>query len=163
MKSYGSHDFASMDTIPPGTNEFCGKLNSGELVRFVPIKKDALGRKRFLSKYRAVSEVASIQQLFGLYTDSQNEYAVMEDLQGPESPYEMLGNSFLANGKATVADLSRNQRVLLCYRVACLVQFLHSREFIVKVISDKSIFVRKQSEGLFPTLTDLDETRSVIQ
>jgi serine/threonine protein kinase len=163
VRSYGSHDFASLDTIPPGTKEFCGQLMSGELVRFVPIKKDSLGRKRFLSKYKAVSEVASIQQLFGLYTHLQNEYAVMEDLEGPQTPYELLGNSFSTNGKASVVDLLRNQRILLCHRVACIVQFLHSRDFIVKVISDKSIFVRKQHEELVPTLTNLDETRSVSQ
>lgn len=162
VRIYGSQDFARLDTIPSGTKEFCGTLTSGELVRFVPIKKDSLGRKRFLSKYRAVSGVASIQQLFGLYTQSHNEYAVMEDLHGPETPYEMLGNSFSANGNASVVHLSGNQRVLLCYRVACIVQFLHSREFIVKVISDKNIFVRKLHGGLVPTLADLDETRSVL-
>lgn len=163
MNIYGTNDFARMDPIPPGTKEFCGTLKTGELVRFIAIKKDGLERKKFLSKYRAVSEVASIQRLFGLYTHSPNEYAVMEELQDPRTPYEMLRNSFSTNGRASVADLSKNQRVLLCHRVACLVQFLHSREFIVKVISDKNIFVRKQGEGLVPTLADLDETRFVNQ
>jgi hypothetical protein len=87
----------------------------------------------------------------------------MEDLQSAESPYVVLREAFTANDKASVADLSRNHRVLLCHQVASLVRFLHSREFVVKVISDKSIYVRKEGDCLVPTLANLEEVRSVIQ
>ena len=154
-------DIDTVQTTSPGLREFSGKLKTGDLVRFIPIRQDSTMKKRILSTYRALSGTASIQRFYGLYKNEIGEYAVMEELEGPESPFIRLDEAFTENAKASVAQLSRNQRVLLCHEISLIVLYLHSLGFVVKIISDKSIFVRKDQKCFVPLFTDLEQARSV--
>lgn len=84
----------------------------------------------------------------------------MEELEDG-SPFVRLDKAYTANSKASVIEISRNQRVLLCYEISLIVWYLHSLKFVVKVISDKSVFVRKSDDCLVPVLTNLEQARSV--
>ena len=84
----------------------------------------------------------------------------MEELQGDESPFVRLDDAYTTNNKASVVELSRNQRLLLCYEISLIILYLHEQGFVAKVISDKSIFVRKIDDCLVPVLTNLEQARS---
>lgn len=136
-------------------------MKSGELVRFVPIQKDSTRKTKLLSTYGALSGAASIQKFYGLFKTNDLEYAVMEELQGDDSPFVRLDGAYTPTSKASVTELSRNQRILLCHDISQIVLYLHNHRFVVKVISDKSIFVMKNNDSLVPVLTNLEQARSV--
>ena len=154
-------DIATGDVPLTGTREFGGTLKSGALVRFVPIKKDSTRRTKLLLTYGALCGAASIQTLHGLFTANDVEYAVMDELEGEETPFVRLDGAYTANSKASVTGLSRNQRILLCHDISQIVLYLHNLGFVVKVVSDKSIFVMKNNDSLVPVLANLEQARSV--
>jgi len=154
-------DVATGKIPSTGSREFSGTLKSGESVRFIPIRKESTQKKRLLSIYGILSNTASIQKLYGLFKTDKDEYAVMEELQGDGSPFLRLDNAFTANETASVVDLSRNQRLILCYEISLIILYLHEQGFVAKVISDRSLFVRKVADCLVPVLSDLEQARSV--
>lgn len=156
-----AEDIETAQNTQPGVREFSGKLKTGDPVRFVPIRKDSTQKQRILSTYRALSGTASIQKLHGLYRNENGEYAVMEELEGPESPFVRLDKALAEGNEPSVAQLSRNQRILLCREISLVVLYLHSHDFVVKIISDQSIFVRKDQNCLVPIFTNLEQARSV--
>lgn len=153
----GNEHIASLDLPPTGIREFSGKLKTGEAVRFIPINKDHTKTDKRLSIYKNLSGTASIQKLFGVYSTDQSMYAVMEELESDGSPFLRLDKALTSS----VSKLSRTRKILLCQEIASVVWYLHSLNYVVKIISDKCIFVRERNDTLVPVFTNLEFARSV--
>jgi serine/threonine protein kinase len=110
-----------------------------------------------------MSGSVNIQNLFGVFTKNDNQYAVMQQLKGVNVPFVVLSEAFKENDKASVARASRLQRLSLCYQISQTVAYLHSLQvnLVVKVISDSSIYVRKVDEEFIPVMTNLEYSRLV--
>jgi serine/threonine protein kinase len=152
-------DLADIEECTQGNQQFGGTLKTGEIVQFVPIK--SADKYRLLCTYTTLSGSLNIQRLFGVFTNTHGEYAVMEDLQGERVPFVRLNSAFSENSKTSVASASRIQRLRLCYEIAVAVAYLHSVSYVVKTISDSSIFIRKVDKDLIPVLTNIKDPRLV--
>lgn len=158
-----SDDLASIEQPTRADKEFGGILKTGESVQFIPINRDNTEKDKLLSTYAAISGSVNIQNLFGVFTNNDSQYAVMQQLKGENVPFVVLSEAFKENDKASVAKASRLQRLSLCYQVSQTVAYLHSLQvnLVVKVISDSSIYVRKVDEELIPVMTNLEYSRLV--
>ena len=154
-------DFSRVDERSEDSQEFTGVLNTEQSVRCIPIKKESTQKDRLLSIYTTLSSSVNVQKIFGVVTNDDGEYAVMEQLDGQTSPYILLSEAFTENTIASVVKASRIHRLRLCYEIAVIMAYLHSLNFIVKVVSETSIYLREDEEDLIPVMTNLEHARLV--
>jgi len=137
--------------------QFHGHLKSGEAVVFEPLAWKRTETPRLISIYAEISRVVNIQRFFGLFHEASSNtyYAVMEDL---DAPFVLLKDA-LSN--QLIAEASPIQRLRLSYEIALAVSYLHSLNIVVKVISEKSFYIRKIGSEFVPVLTNLEFARLV--
>lgn len=151
-------DISTMPNERPPKTRFVGKLGDGEHVVFEPLAWKRAETPRLLSIYTEISRDVNIQRLFGVFHDSlsKTSYAVMEDLD--EASFVLLKDALSNN---LISQASYLQRLRLCYEIALAVAYLHSVHIVVKVLSEKSIFIKQVKGELIPALSQLEYARLV--
>jgi serine/threonine protein kinase len=153
-------DIASMPEQRLAKSQFRGKLTNGEAVVFEPLAWKREETPRRLSIYAEISRTVNIQRFIGVFHDASSNtyYAVMEDLDGDEPSFVLLKDA-LSN--QLIANASRIQRLRLSYEIALAVAYLHSLNIVIKVISERSFYVKEVNGEFVPVLTDLEYARLV--
>jgi hypothetical protein len=113
------------------------------------------------SIYAKISEAFKVQRLFGVVSRCGSDYLVLENLEDPDC--------FISLSKAFGLQLQHTsvvQRLRISYELAFTVKSFHSLGYVVRVLSDTSIFLRRtpedESTDLTPVLAELAHTREVL-
>ena len=147
------------DERPAGT-QFRARLATGEAVVLEPLAWKRAETPRLISIYAEIGRVVNIQRFFGVFhaAPSNTYYAVMEDLDGDDKSFVLLKDA-LSN--QLIAKVPLVQRLRLCYEIALAVSYLHSLNIVVKVISEKSFYIKEVDGDFVPILTNLEYARLV--
>lgn len=152
-------DISTMPNARGPKTRFVGKLGDGESVVFEPLAWKRAETPRLLSIHAEISRAVNIQRFFGIFHDSLSEtsYAVMEEL-GEDASFVLLKDALSNN---LIDKASYLQKLRLCYEIALAVAYLHSVHIVVKVISEKSIFIKEFKGEFVPAIANLEYARLV--
>ena len=125
----------------------------GSLVTFERVPHQS--PEKVVNIYEQISQVALVQELKGIVEYEGKLFAMMASME-PHPPVEKAIQDGIFSSMDSV-DVLR-----YIYELAATVSALHAAGLLIKVISDRSVFVVRGSNGMVrPKISNLDQARAV--
>ncbi|RYP58404.1 hypothetical protein DL769_008968 [Monosporascus sp. CRB-8-3] len=134
----------------PSYGKYCDVLVCFERIHRPPA--DNLGR--IVRVYRLIGDVALVQRLLAIAEYQDVKYALMEDMSRDKTLAEKVTSNPWSN-------VTQVEKLNLAYELAATVSALHAAHVVIKVLSDKNVYIQETEGHLRPKLTNLRKARAI--